>query len=140
MNKTQINLQDNFLNQVRKDNILVTVYLVSGVQLKGVVRGFDSFTILLETPGKPAQLVYKHAMASVVPARPVHLAGAREEAAEAEEKKPAPPPAEAKAPAEAEEKKPAPAPAEAKAPAEPPGEAPAEEPAEAPAEATEPAA
>jgi len=91
MNKTQINLQDNFLNQVRKDNIAVTVYLVSGVKLKGMVRGFDSFTILLETPGKPAQLVYKHAMASVVPARPVNLAGAREEGGEAEEKQPARP-------------------------------------------------
>lgn len=71
MNKAQVNLQDNFLNQVRKDNNPVTIYLVSGVQLKGIVRGFDSFTLILETPGKPSQLVYKHAMASVVPARPV---------------------------------------------------------------------
>lgn len=71
MNKTAMNLQDNFLNQVRKDNVPVTIYLVSGVQLKGNVRGFDSFTVVLETPGKPSQLVYKHAMASVVPARPV---------------------------------------------------------------------
>lgn len=75
MNKAQMNLQDNFLNQVRKDNIPVTIYLVSGVQLKGNVRGFDSFTIVLESPGKPAQLVYKHAMASVVPARPVTTSG-----------------------------------------------------------------
>lgn len=71
MNKAQMNLQDNFLNQVRKENIAVTIYLVSGVQLKGFVRGFDSFTVVLETPGKPSQLVYKHAMASVVPMRPV---------------------------------------------------------------------
>lgn len=80
MNRTQMNLQDTFLNQVRKDNIPVTIYLVSGVQLKGVVRGFDSFTVILETPGKPSQLVYKHAMASVVPARFVQLAP-RDEAA-----------------------------------------------------------
>ena len=69
MNKTQMNLQDTFINQVRKENVPVTIYLVSGVQLKGLVRGFDAFTLILESPGKPAQLVYKHAMASVVPAR-----------------------------------------------------------------------
>ena len=73
MNRTQMNLQDTFLNQVRKDSIPVTIYLVSGVQLKGIVRGFDSFTIILETPGKSSQLVYKHSMASVVPARHVSL-------------------------------------------------------------------
>ena len=73
MNRTQMNLQDTFLNQVRKDSIPVTIYLVSGVQLKGMVRGFDSFTVILETPGKSSQLVYKHAMASVVPARHVSL-------------------------------------------------------------------
>lgn len=71
MNRTSMNLQDLFLNQVRKENVPVTIYLVSGVQLKGLVRGFDAFTLILESPGKPAQLVYKHAMASVVPARPL---------------------------------------------------------------------
>ena len=71
MNRTSMNLQDLFLNQVRKENVPVTIYLVSGVQLKGLVRGFDAFTLILESPGKPAQLVYKHAMASVVPARPI---------------------------------------------------------------------
>lgn len=71
MNKTQMNLQDLFLNQVRKENIMVTIYLTGGVQLKGMVRGFDAFTILLDSQGKPLQLVYKHAIASVVPARPV---------------------------------------------------------------------
>ncbi len=72
MNKSQMNLQDNFLNLVRKESVPVTVYLVSGVQLKGMVRGFDSFTIILESQGRSTQLVYKHAMASVVPARPVN--------------------------------------------------------------------
>lgn len=71
MNKSSMNLQDNFLNQARKENIPVTIYLVSGVQLKGIVRGFDAFTVVLESPGKPPQLVYKHAVASVVPARPI---------------------------------------------------------------------
>lgn len=71
MNKGQVNLQDVFLNQVRKENIPVTIYLVGGVQLKGHVRGFDAFTVLLDSPGKPTQMVYKHAVASVVPARQV---------------------------------------------------------------------
>lgn len=79
MNKAQMNLQDSFLNQVRKDNVPVTIYLVSGVQLKGHVRGFDSFTVVLESPGKATQLVYKHAMASVVPARNISTAPPRDE-------------------------------------------------------------
>ncbi len=98
MNKTQMNLQDVFLNQVRKDGTPVTIYLVSGVQLKGLVRGFDSFTVLLETPGKPSQLVYKHAMASVVPARNVYLQSREEAEAQAAAKaapRPAPNPAPA---------------------------------------------
>ncbi len=66
-----INLQDMFLNQVRKEGIGVTIYLVGGIQLKGLVRGFDAFTLLLDTEGKPTQLVYKHAITSVVPARQI---------------------------------------------------------------------
>ena len=71
MNKPQLNLQDTFLNQVRKENIGVMIYLIGGVQLRGNVRGFDSFTILLDSPGKPTQLVYKHAITSIVPMRPI---------------------------------------------------------------------
>lgn len=71
-----INLQDMFLNQVRKENVSVTVYLMGGVQLRGVVKGFDAFTLLLDSPGKPTQLVYKHAITSVVPSQQV---GDREE-------------------------------------------------------------
>lgn len=66
-----INLQDMFLNQVRKEGISVTIYLTNSVQLKGQVRGFDAFTVLLDSPGKPTQMVYKHAIASIVPAKPV---------------------------------------------------------------------
>jgi host factor-I protein len=66
-----INLQDMFLNQVRKEGIGVTIYLTNSVQLRGQVRGFDAFTVLLDAPGKPTQLVYKHAVASIVPAKPV---------------------------------------------------------------------
>ena len=66
-----INLQDMFLTQVRKEGIGVTIYLTNSVQLRGQVRGFDAFTVLLDAPGKPTQLVYKHAIASIVPAKAV---------------------------------------------------------------------
>jgi host factor-I protein len=66
-----INLQDMFLNQVRKEGISVTIYLTNSVQLRGQVRGFDAFTVLLDAPGKPTQLVYKHAVASIVPNKPI---------------------------------------------------------------------
>lgn len=69
MNK-QINLQDSFLNQVRKDNISVTIYLINGFQLKGNVRGFDNFTVILEFDGKQ-QMVYKHAISTISPIKPV---------------------------------------------------------------------
>jgi host factor-I protein len=70
--KTQVNLQDTFLNQLRKENILVTVYLVNGYQLKGHVKGFDNFTVVLENDGKQ-QLVYKHALSTIMPMRNVNL-------------------------------------------------------------------
>lgn len=72
MTKTQINLQDSFLNQVRKDNIPVTIYLVNGFQLKGVVRGFDNFTVIIEFEGKQ-QMVYKHAISTVMPFKQINL-------------------------------------------------------------------
>lgn len=71
MTKTQINLQDAFLNQVRKENIAVTIYLVNGFQLKGLVRGFDNFTVILEQDGKQ-QMVYKHAISTVAPFKTVN--------------------------------------------------------------------
>jgi len=73
MSKGQVNLQDLFLNQVRKEHVPVTIYLVGGVQLKGLIKGFDSFTVLLDSPGKPTQIVYKHAIASVVPVKQLYL-------------------------------------------------------------------
>ncbi len=66
------NLQDNFLNQVRKDGTPVTVYLVNGFQLRGMVRGFDNFTVILEHEGKQL-LVYKHAISTLSPVRTVDL-------------------------------------------------------------------
>lgn len=73
MNKSAINLQDTFLNQVRKENLPVTIYLVNGFQLKGIVKGFDNFTVVLEFEGKQ-QMVYKHAISTVMPIRPLNLA------------------------------------------------------------------
>lgn len=72
MSKVQINLQDYFLNQVRKEGIPVTVFLVNGFQLKGNLRGFDNFTVILESEGKQ-QMVYKHAISTIVPNKPITL-------------------------------------------------------------------
>ncbi|NLJ76178.1 MAG: RNA chaperone Hfq [Peptococcaceae bacterium] len=70
MTKPQINLQDAFLNQVRKESIPVTMFLINGFQLKGIVKGFDNFTVILESDGKQL-MVYKHAISTVSPLRPV---------------------------------------------------------------------
>jgi host factor-I protein len=72
VNKPNINLQDVFLNQVRKEHIPVTVYLTNGFQLKGLVKGFDNFTVVLETDGKQ-QLVYKHAISTISPMKIVNF-------------------------------------------------------------------
>ena len=74
MQKTQ-NLQDMFLNQARKDRLAVTMFLMNGFQLRGVIRGFDGFTVILDSDGKQ-QMIYKHAISTVVPARPIPLEGA----------------------------------------------------------------
>jgi host factor-I protein len=63
-NKGQ-NLQDSFLNQLRKEKIPVVVYLTNGVRLKGVIKGFDNFVVLLKEANE--QLIYKHAISTVVP-------------------------------------------------------------------------
>ena len=71
MQKTQ-NLQDLFLNQARRDRQIVTLFLMNGFQMRGVIRGFDSFTVVLETDGKQ-QLIYKHAISTMVPSRNVDM-------------------------------------------------------------------
>ena len=71
MNKN-INLQDVFLNQVRKEHIGVTIYLTNGFQLRGFVKGFDNFTVVLDSEGKQ-QLVYKHAISTVSPMKAVNF-------------------------------------------------------------------
>ncbi|NLO97929.1 MAG: RNA chaperone Hfq [Peptococcaceae bacterium] len=72
MNKSPVNLQDLFLNQTRKENIPVTIYLINGFQLKGTVKGFDNFTVILDFEGKQ-QMVYKHAISTIMPLRHVNL-------------------------------------------------------------------
>ncbi|MEH7261272.1 RNA chaperone Hfq, partial [Priestia megaterium] len=59
--KQSVNIQDQFLNQLRKENIYVTVFLLNGFQLRGLIKGFDNFTVLIESEGKQ-QLIYKHAI------------------------------------------------------------------------------
>jgi host factor-I protein len=69
-NKQVINLQDAFLNQVRKEGIAVTIYLVNGFQIRGLVKGFDNFTVIIDSEGKQ-EMVYKHAVSTIIPARPI---------------------------------------------------------------------
>ncbi|MCR5665145.1 MAG: RNA chaperone Hfq [Oscillospiraceae bacterium] len=71
MQKPQ-NLQDLFLNLARRERWVITMFLMNGFQLHGVVRGFDSFTVVLESDGKQ-QLIYKHAISTVVPPKSVPL-------------------------------------------------------------------
>lgn len=72
MSKGSFNLQDNFLNQIRKENMLTTIFLINGYQIKGNVRSFDNFTILLDVDGKQ-QLVYKHAVSTIIPVRNITI-------------------------------------------------------------------
>ena len=69
--KTQ-NLQDVFLNHIRKNKIPVTVFLVNGVKLQGIISWFDNFSVLLRRDSH-SQLVYKHAISTVMPAGPIQL-------------------------------------------------------------------
>jgi host factor-I protein len=66
------NVQDVFLNHIRKNKISVTVFLVNGVKLQGVVTWFDNFSVLLRRDAH-SQLVYKHAISTVMPAQPIQL-------------------------------------------------------------------
>lgn len=65
MNKAPINVQDQFLNQVRREKIGVTVDLASGKTVKGTIRSFDNFCVIIEGQGQ--QLIYKHAISSIYP-------------------------------------------------------------------------
>ena len=67
------NLQDAILNEVRKERVPVTLFLMNGFQLRGTITGFDSFVVVLVTDGKQ-QMIYKHAISTLAPVRPLKAA------------------------------------------------------------------
>ena len=71
-NNKAINLQDSFLNHVCKENLAVVIYLVNGFQLRGLVKGFDNFTVIIENEGKQ-QMVYKHAISTISPVNSMQI-------------------------------------------------------------------
>jgi host factor-I protein len=71
-------LQDIFLNTVRKNKVFVTIFLVNGVKLQGMVAWFDNFCVLLKRDGM-SQLVYKHAISTIMPSSAIHLPGPNDE-------------------------------------------------------------
>ncbi len=78
MSKSAGNLQDIILNGARKGKMVVIIHLVNGFQLKGVVKGFDNFTVVLDSDGKQ-MMVYKHAITTVTPMKPIPFNTQREE-------------------------------------------------------------
>ena len=74
------NLQDIFLTKARKESVPVTLFLVNGFQLRGIITGFDCFVVILDSEGRQ-QVIYKHAISTIAPMRPVELR--EDEAAEA---------------------------------------------------------
>ena len=69
-----INLQEAILKEVRRDKVPVTLFLMNGFQLRGVITGFDSFVVVLVTDGKQ-QMIYKHAISTLAPMKPLKDAG-----------------------------------------------------------------
>ena len=77
MTKTN-NLQDIFLTQARRERRQVTMFLMNGFQMRGCITGFDAFTVVLSSDGKQ-QIIYKHAISTIVPERPIPLTDGGEE-------------------------------------------------------------
>lgn len=77
MQKTQ-NIQDTVLNQIRREKQTVVFFLMNGFQLRGVVRSFDNFVVILETDGKQ-QMIYKHAISTIVPSAQIEIREGRAE-------------------------------------------------------------
>ena len=67
-----INLQELFLNSSRKEKMPITVFLTNGVQLKGIVKGFDTYVVILESEGK-SSMIYKHAISTIIPSRNIPI-------------------------------------------------------------------
>ncbi len=76
--KKNTNLQDTFLTKARRHTVPLTVFLVNGFQMRGTVRGFDPFVVILESEGKQ-QMLYKHAISTIVPLQTVDLRDAEAE-------------------------------------------------------------
>lgn len=76
MEKPAQNIQDSFLNNARKDKIVLTIYLMSGVKLSGRIKSFDKYSVVLETSNQE-QLIFKHAISTVVMQKPVHSYGSQ---------------------------------------------------------------
>lgn len=76
--KNSNNLQDIFLNGARKNKMPIVMYLVNGVQLRGTVKGFDSFTVILDSDGKQT-MVYKHSITTISPSKPILFTAEPEE-------------------------------------------------------------
>ena len=72
MQKTQ-NLQDHFLNQLRKEKACVTMFLMNGFQMRGVITGFDAFVVVLDSDSRQ-QVIYKHAISTLAPMKPLKAA------------------------------------------------------------------
>ena len=70
--QTKANLQDLFLLRARRDKLPVTMFLMNGFQMHGVISGYDSFVVVLDSDGKQ-QMIYKHAISTLVPARPLKI-------------------------------------------------------------------
>ena len=75
--QNKLNLQDLFLLRAREDRLNVTVFLMNGFQMRGIITGYDPFVVVLDTDGKQ-QVIYKHAISTIVPIRPVELREAEE--------------------------------------------------------------
>ena len=72
MSNNSNNLQEIFLTQARRDRRMVTMFLMNGFQMRGCITGFDAFTVVLNSDGKQ-QIIYKHAISTIVPERPIPL-------------------------------------------------------------------
>ena len=72
--QNKANLQDIFLLQAKRDKLPVTMFLMNGFQMRGVITGFDAFVVILDSEGRQ-QVIYKHAISTIAPVRPVNLSG-----------------------------------------------------------------
>ncbi len=70
--QTKINIQETFLTKAKRERLPMTVFLMNGFQLRGVLTGFDAFAVILDSDGKQ-QMIYKHAISTIVPVRPIDM-------------------------------------------------------------------